>query len=76
MSVCFKCDACGKLYEPYTTTSKKVNGIILSGTEYGDPNGRHKDLEIYDLCEDCLSKILAIIPYNEEEEDDGGSETM
>lgn len=73
MSVCFKCDVCGKLYEPYTSTKIKPNSIMLSGTHNGIPGSRHEEIDYFDLCQDCLNKILAIIPYTEEEEEDDGN---
>lgn len=73
MSVCFKCDACGKLYHPYTEHANQTNSLTLTGTWRGLPDDEHKIIETYDLCQDCLSKILVIIPYTEEEEEDGDS---
>ena len=54
MSDARKCDRCGVYFNPSDETEVKVNKRVVDGIKLGDRHcGQH-----YDLCGDCVEKIL------------------
>lgn len=58
MSNAKKCDRCGKLYENYkgvkiTEGGNSYNTVIFTGNNYGNRD--------FDLCPDCMSKLIEFI---------------
>lgn len=53
-----KCDACGKLYEHYGKNFKEHNSIDSYHISARGLEGEHVD---YDLCPECMKKVLAIL---------------
>lgn len=64
MGIAYKCDACGKLYEPYgisiTEGGNKYNEVCLIAA------GRVNSL-YYDVCPDCMKKVIAILENEKDE---------
>jgi len=67
------CDRCGKLYEPYYKDNKnikqgKTNGIHFGMTNVAGLNINRYKLDIFDLCPECMDKLLAFM-FDEREGD-------
>ena len=65
----YKCDRCGSLYEAYKTTElgqRPINHIISSATSLTLRNSDLIPVESYDLCPNCMRKILTMLRGNKE----------
>lgn len=57
MSICYKCDACGKTFEkPGSYKTKKVDSIDLM--MYGVRKRTGDMVASIDVCPDCLASVL------------------
>ena len=66
MSICYKCDACGKTFEkPGSYKTKKVDSIDL--TWYGVKRRTGDVVMSIDVCPDCLAAVLKTLEDRKEQ---------
>lgn len=65
----YKCDCCGSLYEAYQTTElgqRPKNHIPFSANSVTLYNSDNISVGTYDLCPNCMRKILTMLRGNKE----------
>lgn len=65
----YKCDCCGSLYESYQTIEldqRPKNHTAFSATSLILYNSCELSVGSYDLCPNCMRKVLAILRGNKE----------
>lgn len=65
----YKCDCCGSLYEAYQIIElgqRPKNHIAFSANSLSLQNSDTLSLKTYDLCPNCMRKILAMLMENRE----------
>lgn len=55
-----KCDACGKLYEHYGKKLGEYNTLVLY---LANIRGLEQDHKKYDLCPECMEKVMEILKH-------------
>lgn len=75
----FKCDRCGKLYEGYykdKTKTERINpvtGLFVSNSMkflVQNANATISGGRYYDLCKDCMNKLIDFMDISKEVTDD------
>lgn len=65
----YKCDCCGSLYEAYQIIEldkRPKNHITFSANSLSLQNSDMLSFKTYDLCPNCMRKILAMLMENRE----------
>lgn len=68
MALAKKCDACGKLYEHYTTSYEELGkGVDVNGIDfvhiYENGGGAWSSYIRFDLCPECMKAITTLIGF-------------
>lgn len=65
----YKCDCCGSLYEPYQTIvldERPKEHVTFSATTLILHNSDSRCVGSYDLCPNCMRKVLTMLRGNKE----------
>lgn len=65
----YKCDCCGSLYESYNVTvlgQSPKSRITSSANSLTLHNSNSLPVESYDLCPNCMRKVLTMLRGNKE----------
>ena len=65
----YKCDCCGSLYERYDVIvldERHKNHVTSSATNLILYRSNSRPVESYDLCPNCMRKVLTVLRGNKE----------